>query len=215
VESSVLIWVAACLIGLTVTLMGEYRDRIGWMVGGKLMAATAYLMVAIALGALLADWGRLLLIGMLMCWGGDLCLISRDRRGWFLAGLLLFLLGHVLYAAGFAVRGFTVVEVWPLVAMMLLFALFVDRWLRPGLDERMIWPVRAYLLAITVMWVMAIASHVHEANGWLVVGAILFVLSDLTVARNRFIRPGISNRLLGLPMYFFAQLLFGFSVAHG
>lgn len=214
-ESSVLIWVAVCLIGLTVTLLGEYRDRIGWMAGGKLMAATAYLMVAIALGALFADWGRLLLIGMLMCWGGDLCLISRDRRGWFLAGLLLFLLGHVLYAAAFAIRGFAVVEVWPLVAMMLLFALFVDRWLRPGLDERMLWPVRAYLLAITVMWIMAIASHVHEANGALVVGATLFVLSDLTVARNRFIRPGISNRLAGLPMYFFAQLLLGFSIDHG
>ena len=57
-ESSVLIWVAVCLIGLMVTLLGEYRDRIGWMAGGKLMAATAYLMVAIALGALLADWGR-------------------------------------------------------------------------------------------------------------------------------------------------------------
>ena len=91
----------------------------------------------------------------------------------------------------------------------------VDRWLRPGLDERTLWPVRAYLLAITVMWVMAIASHAHEANGAFVVGATLFVLSDLTVARNRFIRPGISNRLLGLPMYFFAQLLLGFSVAHG
>jgi len=38
-------------------------------------------------------------------------------------------------------------------------------------------------------------------------GAVLFWLSDLAVARDRFVRPGFVNPLVGLPLYYAAQLL--------
>ncbi|MDD3992851.1 MAG: hypothetical protein PHV70_11955 [Desulfobacteraceae bacterium] len=37
-------------------------------------------------------------------------------------------------------------------------------------------------------------------------------MSDLFVARQRFVAPAFSNRLLGLPLYYIGQFLLAFSV---
>jgi len=37
---------------------------------------------------------------------------------------------------------------------------------------------------------------------------MLFFASDLCVARQRFVSPGFENKLVGLPLYFIAQLMF-------
>ena len=42
-------------------------------------------------------------------------------------------------------------------------------------------------------------------------GDLAFYLSDLGVARQRFVSPGLINRFVGLPLYYGAQLLFAFS----
>ena len=43
-------------------------------------------------------------------------------------------------------------------------------------------------------------------------GAALFWLSDLTVARDRFVRASFANRLVGLPLYYAGQLLLASTV---
>jgi uncharacterized membrane protein YhhN len=43
-------------------------------------------------------------------------------------------------------------------------------------------------------------------------GAALFFASDLLVARDRFVRPGLANRLVGLPLYYAAQVLLALAV---
>ena len=43
-------------------------------------------------------------------------------------------------------------------------------------------------------------------------GALAFYLSDLSVARDRFIREAFVNRLWGLPLYYGAQLLLAATV---
>jgi hypothetical protein len=44
------------------------------------------------------------------------------------------------------------------------------------------------------------------------VGALGFYLSDVFVARNRFIKPEYLNRFIGLPLYYGGQFLLAFSV---
>ena len=41
--------------------------------------------------------------------------------------------------------------------------------------------------------------------------AVAFYLSDVSVARDRFVAPGFGNRIWGLPLYYAAQLLFALS----
>jgi len=44
------------------------------------------------------------------------------------------------------------------------------------------------------------------------VGAVSFYLSDLFVARDRFLKSEFTNRLIGLPLYYCGQFLLAFSV---
>jgi uncharacterized membrane protein YhhN len=204
-----------CLVGLCLALLGESRDRISWSLAGKLMAASAYLAVAFVEGAWTSDWGRVLLLGMLFCWAGDLLLVSKQRGSLFLVGLVSFLVGHVFYSLAFVVRGVSADGMLLPVALVAVFVFVVQRWLRPHLDGAMVLPVHAYLGAISIMWLLAIATHAAHGGLTLLVGASLFVVSDLSVARNRFVAPALINRLWGLPVYFSAQMLLALSSAGG
>ena len=89
-------------------------------------------------------------------------------------------------------------------------------WLRPHLGE-MLLPVLAYIVVITLMVIGAWAAFSQPTLSprgpqLLFVGAIMFYLSDLFVARDRFVKEGWINRLLGLPLYYLGQFLLAFSI---
>jgi hypothetical protein len=44
------------------------------------------------------------------------------------------------------------------------------------------------------------------------VGALLFFVSDLAVARDRFVSPGFANAAWGLPLYYAATLVLAATV---
>jgi uncharacterized membrane protein YhhN len=74
-------------------------------------------------------------------------------------------------------------------------------------------PVIAYIVVISVMVILAFGT-INGARNWLIpIGATLFFVSDLFVARNRFVSPGIVNPSLGLPLYYTAQVLLALSVS--
>lgn len=207
------VWAAVCAVATLVSLVGEYRVNT-WLSGAaKFIAAASYIAAALSLGATQTDYGRVLLAGMAFCWLGDMCLVSRDSRRLFLAGLVSFLLGHVVYTAAFAVRGISVPAAIGAGALMAVFGWLVVRWLEPGLDAHMRRPVWLYVIAICVMMTMAAATFAFRSNWPILLGGLLFVISDLSVARNRFVAPGIVNRVWGLPLYFAAQLSLAASVA--
>ena len=93
---------------------------------------------------------------------------------------------------------------------MAAFAIIVLRWLWPHLPHNLRPPVVAYVIAISLMVVLA--SGTIAATGWqLVVGAVVFAASDIFVARERFVSSSVANRLWGLPLYYAAQLIFALS----
>jgi uncharacterized membrane protein YhhN len=71
----------------------------------------------------------------------------------------------------------------------------------------MVGAVRTYMVVIGTM--STLACGVTAAGGpWQVaVGALAFTASDVSVARDRFVRHEFVNRAWGLPLYFGAQLL--------
>lgn len=196
-----------CFLGLALTLAGEHRGGTAVTALGKLVASSAYLGVALALGARHTGYGQAMLAGMVCCWAGDLLLVSRRSRALFLLGLLAFLMGHLAYSTAFLMRGQSLAGWLPGLLAMLIFSCFVLRWLKPHLDRRMRVPVYLYVAAISTMMVLAAGTHAHRQDLALLAGAMLFVISDLGVARNRFVSPGFLNRAVGLPVYFLAQLL--------
>jgi uncharacterized membrane protein YhhN len=157
----------------------------------------------------------LLLLGLIFCLGGDVFLaLPQDRM--FLMGLVSFLLGHVLYVICFFYVAETSQWTWIGALVGLLVSGLVFWWLRPHLGAMRV-PVIAYIIVITVMvigaWTVLGDSKLSTAGRRLVfIGAVSFYLSDLFVARDRFLKSEFSNRLIGLPMYYCGQFLLAFSV---
>jgi uncharacterized membrane protein YhhN len=207
-------WIAICAFGVLLSLAGERYANTLVGAGGKLIAATAYIAAAWSLSAMDSGYGRVLLLGMAFCWMGDLLLVSNNSRSLFLLGLASFLLGHVAYIGAFAVTGVSLPAVLGAGLVMAVFAWAVLRWLKPHLDDRMRRPVWLYVIAISLMMAMAIGVYANDGNWLIPLGALLFLLSDLAVARDRFIAPGFINRAWGLPVYFSGQMVLAMSVGY-
>ena len=92
-------------------------------------------------------------------------------------------------------------------ALLLVLCARVLEWLVPHVAPKMRAPVVAYALVITGMVATAIGAVAAGAPRLLAVGAAMFYASDLAVARDRFVAPGLANRLWGLPLYYGAVLL--------
>ncbi len=195
----------ALAVAVLATIEGARRNA-AWRGVTKLVASSCFLVLAWWWGAFDDTYGQLIFAGLGLSWVGDALLISKRTR-WFLAGLVAFLGAHVVYTAAFSRLGID----WGNFAIALLPAAMayvaVHRWLMPH-TGRMQVPVVAYMVAILAMVTTAFAVAPFVVFG----GAALFALSDLFVARQRFIAPTWTNRAIGLPLYYAGQVLLAWSV---
>jgi uncharacterized membrane protein YhhN len=201
--------VALAVAALLVAERHGSRAGVWW---AKPIASSAFVAAAIAAGALETAYGTAILAGLCLSWLGDVLLIPSDRPSVFLCGMGSFLLGHVAYAVAFVERGVSTGALLPLGLMMTAGAVLALTWLRPHLAGEMKLAVPAYVTVISIMVVSAIATHWASANVWIALGAVGFTISDVAVARDRFISPGFVNRAWGLPLYYAAQLALAWSI---
>ena len=204
-------WGLLTVVALAGLLVAEARGDRRLAFVCKPLASTGFVGAAVAAGALGTAYGRAVLAALVLSWIGDVLLLSK-RSGPFLGGLASFLLGHVAFAIAFVLHGTD--RVWALAALAILLvpAWIVDRWLRPHVPADMKIPVRAYIVVITGMLALAAGASGAGATPRILAGALAFYLSDLSVARDRFIRETFINRLWGLPLYYGAQLLLASTV---
>lgn len=158
-----------------------------------------------------------LLVGLVFCLVGDVCLALPQKKA-FMAGLVSFLFGHVLYIFSFS--SLIPVSHWFSPGLFIIFGLsaIVFFWLRPHLKSMLI-PVLIYLLVITIMafgaWaVFGKSSFQISGRALVLAGALCFYVSDIFVARHRFIKEEYRNRFLGLPLYYTGQFFLAFSIGH-
>lgn len=179
----------------------------------KLVASSAFLAVAATSGAFESRYGRIIFTGLVCSWFGDMFLLG-DGRAFFLAGLVSFLLGHLAYIVAFSVHGLN--DKWTLCAFLPIaaIALVVSAWLTPQVPADMVIPVRVYTFVISLMVTLAFGAK--GAGGPLLIplGAVLFYLSDLSVASLQFTNPAFPHYVWGLPFYYTGQLLLALSVMY-
>ncbi|MFT5433820.1 MAG: putative membrane protein YhhN [Myxococcota bacterium] len=201
-------WVGVTAVFLVLELIGEVRDAT-WLVWlAKPIASTGFVLAGYAAGAFDSSYGQVIFVGLCFCWVGDVLLIPKKSKLSFLLGLVAFLTGHIAYAIAFTYLGLDGSVVGLTALALVVPVIFVGRWLLPNVSRRMLGPVVAYMTVITVMVTFAVGTQAP----WVIGAAILFYLSDLAVARQRFIAPGSINRLVGLPLYFIAQVIFAVTV---
>lgn len=205
-------WVILTMTALVVVLAAEYRQFRVLIYVSKPIASAGFIGTALAAGGLESTYGRAILVALGLSWLGDVFLMFR-RSTVFLAGLAAFLVAHVAYGTAFVLHGQSFV--WTLTALGVLTvpALVVARWLHPHVPPSMRKPVWAYIVAITVMLSLAVGTRGAGGHIAISTGALCFYISDISVARDRFIEPRFTNRLWGLPLYYGAQILLAMSTA--
>ncbi len=205
------LFVAITVVGLAAALLGEQR---GWPLRflAKPIASTGFIGLALTLGATDTRYGWWILAALVFGWIGDVA-FTGTARVWFLTGLVSFLIGHLLYMIAFFVAGLTALPTVVAALGAILVAAVVFRWLLPHLPREMLGPVVAYVVIISAMVATAVGATAAGATGLILIGAVAFYLSDLAVARNRFVAPGPVNRIWGLPLYYLGQILLAWSVA--
>lgn len=204
--------IIVCLVACGALVFCEYG---GWKVGKgilKIVASTAFLALAIQLHAAGSTYGRLILVALVLSWVGDVLLLSQKSR-LFLFGLASFLLAHLVFAMAFASRPIDGAALVAGLALMSGIGIVVLAWLWNHLKALYRIAVTAYVAAIVAMCAFATAASAASGMWLLAVGALAFAISDIAVARNRFVAPGASNKLWGLPLYYVAQIILALSVA--
>ena len=193
---------AVIVVGALAILSAE--RRIVWLhaITKPLATALVFLVVGWPQGRL-AGW---IDAGIALSIIGDVALLDQSDRA-FIIGLAAFLLAHVSY-----VIAFVTAAAWaPWLALVILFTgattFSILRAIWPK-TAGMHAPVVAYGLAITAMVVSAFATvpgalpNAPYAAG----GALLFYVSDASLALNRFRRPIPHAPFLTLGLYWLGQI---------
>ncbi|MEA1970056.1 MAG: lysoplasmalogenase [Thermodesulfobacteriota bacterium] len=180
----------------------------------KAVLSSLFVIAALIQPHLISGYYNFLLAGLIFCLLGDIFL-ALPQKGMFLAGLAVFLTGHVLYVFGFS--RVTDIGQWGGTGSLVIAAVGVLVYfrLRTYLGRMKI-PVIFYMIVISVMLAGAWAvfedcSLARPGRIMIFAGALLFYLSDLFVARHRFVKKEFFNRLTGLPLYYTGQFLLAFS----
>jgi uncharacterized membrane protein YhhN len=136
-------------------------------------------------------------------------MLPSDR---FVAGLVAFLIAHLCYIAAF-VAEIRALAWWPLIPLV-AFGIVSYIILAPYLGKQKS-PVLIYTVVIlTMVWLAWERWSQTSQSGALLasVGAVLFVISDMILAINRFRGACKPAQALNLTTYFAAQCLIASSV---
>lgn len=193
------------LLGIALFFVGQALDLLPLRVTVKALPVLALAWSVRDRGV----FGRTVAIGLLLGGVGDVVL----ELGYFLPGLVAFLLGHIAYIVAFwrdggeasqasAARLAPLQALPPLVFVGVLSAVCV-----PAAGS-FAGPILVYGLVIgTMIW------RAGARAGWLaVIGAWVFAFSDAMIAIDRFVTPLEGIRPVIMVTYWAAQLLIALSV---
>jgi uncharacterized membrane protein YhhN len=189
----------------------------GWTrLAGVLKPLPIVLLVAAVLQAEVGHpaYRRLVAAALVASMAGDVLLLWRSR---FVAGLLCFLVAHLLYIAAFAPDARLEAGAWLALAPFLGFAALVLRALWPHLGRHR-GPVLLYVAVIGAMgWLAALrafgAGAVTAGGVLALLGAAAFMASDTILAFDRFAHPFRGAQAAVMGTYYLAQTLLALSAA--
>jgi len=210
-------FILLCALACTALLVSERREsRLGvWLF--KPLAAACFVAVGLHGAPFDSSYGVWILTGLVLSALGDVLLIPSEHELLFLAGMLSFLLGHVAYCIAFLGLGIDPAGLAASALVVLPLAAVVSRWLWPHLAGVFRYATPSYIVVISAMLLLAGSASFVSGSSALAVGAWMFAVSDVSVARQRFVTPGFVNGAWGLPLYFGAQIVLALTVAgvHG
>ena len=200
-----LVWLLPALAAL-VDWYAVARDDRRLETAAKPAVLVLLIVAAVVLGAADSPEGRWLLVALFFGLLGDIALLSESVPR-FLAGVGVFLLGHLAFVVCFLVLGLSA-RWWSVLGLVALAAALGTTRRVPGqvhvaVGARVSVPVGVYMVVIAAMLVCAwLTGELLVA-----VGASVFVASDSILSVNRFVRPLPQARLAIMVTYHVGQAL--------
>ena len=158
---------------------------------------------------------KLLLVALSFSWIGDIILLFAERDElFFIAGLIAFLISHIVYILLFNKQlkyknRKNKAVFWIGVTSIIMYLIVMVSILLPRLGD-LTMPVFVYALVISTMLLFAFKGFLtwEEPGNWFVlIGAIAFVSSDSILAFNKFYAPIVMSSFLIMVTYLIAQYL--------
>jgi len=150
-----------------------------------LKAIPAISLAVLAFIAVGGSRGKLLFASLLFCAAADVALELAGGK-YFVAGLGLFLIAHILFIITFS-RDFKFqISKIPAIILLVVYSMMMAFLLTPSLKEMAI-PVYIYMTALTLVGIFA--SLRAARNDFTLYGAIFFIVSDSVLAVNKFMMP--------------------------
>jgi uncharacterized membrane protein YhhN len=208
IEFQTVILSTLCLVAAASYIVASWAEKPFAAALSKTVASTSFIVLALSKEASESVYGRFVLVALILCWCGDIFLLSRQNK-FLLSGIVAFFFAHVAFVSGFLQLSLDFT--YFLIALVCTSAAgsLILRWLWKYLEGSYKGAIAVYILVMVIMASLAIAATEVPLIG---VAAILFAISDVSVARDRFVSRDIVNKAWGLPLYYTAQLLFAASV---
>jgi uncharacterized membrane protein YhhN len=208
----IIIFAVLLLAGLLYFEKTEDRKK---MLPIKTVLSALFIVAALVQPHPVQTYAFFVVIGLICCLGGDVFLALPQEK-MFLFGLISFLIGHIFYVIAFISVANLNRLTWVGFILTLVVGMGIYRWLKPHLGS-MKGPVICYIVVISIMlcgaWSILGMSRLAVSGRMLVfAGALSFYISDILVARDRFLKTEFFNRLAGLPLYYAGQFLIAFSI---
>lgn len=149
-------------------------------------------------------------LGLFFSFLGDSFLLFSGAN-YFMFGLAAFLLAHVVYikiTVGYLQSELTVKMISSAVPFVLFFVLLLVV-VYDNLGE-MLLPVVVYGITISTFGSVALLNYRSERsteNTWLLIGALIFIVSDSLIALNKFYEPSEFYSISIMITYILAQFL--------
>ena len=205
------IFIAYILIVSGLVVSEYYNFKIGEYIF-KPVAALSFVFISFKLGALESGYGRLILFSLALCAVGDILLLNRKLKISFFCGMLVFAIAHLLFSLAFIKSStFDFASLVTFLPLIMILGCINFMYLLPRVPHKFKPFILLYGLAIFMM-ITSAYTFMYEQK-LILIAAIFFVLSDIFVAKDRFIKRSTKNALLITPLYFAAQGLFAFSVS--
>lgn len=166
-------------------------------------------------------FSRLIFIGLIFGGIGDVCLnlrlIFKDGKKIFLAGIVAFLVGHILYLVALIAETAPKTLIISLVAGVVA-AVALLAWIFANITAQKVFKIFGifYVGAVVLMTAVSVGRVVENFNiSSLIymIGAVLFTLSDIILIFNMFSEKKAAwMRPTNLTLYYLGQLLIAFSL---
>ena len=209
---NILMVLALVFAALEALALWKYWHRLEYIVKPAVMVVLfIWLLTSVGMNGALIWFGLGILFSLL---GDVLLMISLDRM--FLPGLVAFLLAHIAYVIGFNIP-LPLFSAWSLIfAFMVglggtrIIRRIVDSLASSG-NARMRTPILIYSLVISLMLLSAMMKLTDitwgaSASALVSLGALLFYLSDIILAWNKFVAPIQHGRIYNIGLYHLGQI---------